>query len=109
LPDRPDLESFALVLLRRPADAPALSEEEAEALQAEHLAHLAAMRESGKLAASGPFSDQPDEAWRGLCLYKTSLEEARVAAERDPAVRAGRLAVDVLTWWTRKGTIAPRT
>jgi hypothetical protein len=33
-------------------------------------------------------------------MYATPLEEARALAARDPAVVAGRLAVDVFTWWT---------
>jgi hypothetical protein len=35
-------------------------------------------------------------------VYTTSLEEARALAGNDPAVLAGRLAVDVFTWWTPK-------
>jgi uncharacterized protein len=70
---------------------------------------VTALREAGKLVVSGPFSDQPDDAWRGLCLYRTSLDEAREASERDPAFRAGRLEAVVLTWWARRGAIALRT
>jgi hypothetical protein len=40
-----------------------------------------------------------------LCFYATTVEEARELANRDPAVRAGRLVVDVMTWWTEKGTV----
>jgi uncharacterized protein YciI len=94
------------VLLRRPPDAPDLPEEELDRLQEQHLAHLAAMAEAGKLVSAGPFSEQPDESLRGLCFYATSVEEARELAGLDPAVRAGRLAVDVMTWWTQKGTIS---
>jgi uncharacterized protein len=63
------------------------------------------MRERGFLAAAGPFSDQVDESLRGLCVYTTSLEESRALAEADPAVRARRLAVDVLTWLVPTGEI----
>ncbi len=101
-----DFASYAFVLLRRPADAPALPDDELERLQEQHLAHLAAMGETGKLVAAGPFSDQPDESLRGLCIYATSVDEARELANRDPAVKAGRLAVDVMTWWTEKGSVS---
>jgi uncharacterized protein len=100
-----DLEGRTFVLLRRPADAPELAEAEADALQEQHLAHLAALKERGKLLVAGPFSDQPDESLRGLCIYATDLEETRELAERDPAVRRGRLAVDVMTWWSAKGAV----
>lgn len=104
-----EMDAYSLVLLRRPPDAPALPGEELDELQERHLAHLAAMREAGKLLVSGPFSDQPDESWRGMCVYRVPLEEARRLAEQDPSVRAGRLAVDALTWWTRKGMLSAPT
>ena len=34
-----------------------------------------------------------------------SLSEARRLAESDPAVRAGRLRVEVMNWYTEKGAI----
>ncbi len=101
-----EFDSFALVLLRRPATAPDLPQDELERLQEEHLSHLRAMGEAGKLVGAGPFSDQPDESLRGLCFYATSVDEARELAERDPSVQAGRLAVDVMTWWTEKGSVS---
>ena len=100
-----EFDTYALVILRRPADAPPLPDAELDALQRRHLAHLAAMHDAGHLLVYGPFSDQPDESLRGMCLYGTSLEHARELAEQDPSVRAGRLAVDVLTWWTEKGSL----
>ena len=103
-----DFESYAFVLLRRPAAAPDLPEDELDRIQELHLAHLRAMADAGKLVAAGPFSDQEDESLRGLCFYATTVEEARELANRDPAVVAGRLAVDVVTWWTEKGTVTFR-
>jgi uncharacterized protein YciI len=51
-------------------------------------------------------SDQPDDGWRGICLYQVgSLEEARRLAELDPAVRAGVFSVDVMSWYTAKGAL----
>ena len=35
----------------------------------------------------------------------TTLEEARELMEQDPAVRAGRLSVEAMTWWTQKDTV----
>ena len=101
-----ELESFAFVLLRRGPRAHEYSEKELESLQAQHLAHLDAMATRGKLIAAGPFSDQPDDTLRGLCFYATSVEEARELATSDPSVRAGRMAVEVMTWWTKKGSVS---
>lgn len=101
-----DLETYAFVLLRRPAGAPDYPELELERIQAGHLANLAALGEAGKLVAAGPFSEQPDEALRGLCIFATPIEEARELMSRDPAVLAGRLEVEVMTWWTERGSVS---
>jgi uncharacterized protein YciI len=102
---RIELESYSFVLLVRPDDAPAISDEEAEALQAQHLGHLAAMAEAGHLLLAGPFGDRPDESLRGLCVYRTDLETTRALAAQDPAVQAGRLRPVVMTWYTQKGSV----
>jgi uncharacterized protein len=101
-----ELEQFAFVLLRRGPRAHEFSDSELDVLQAQHLAHLDEMTARGKLLAAGPFSDQPDDSLRGLCVYATSLDEARELAERDPSVKAGRMAVDVMSWWTPKGSVS---
>jgi uncharacterized protein YciI len=59
------------------------------------------------VVTNGPVLDQPDESFRGLTIYRTgSLEEARALAEQDPAVLAGRLAIEVMTWWCPQGTMS---
>ncbi|HEY4828839.1 MAG TPA: YciI family protein, partial [Solirubrobacteraceae bacterium] len=94
-----DLEAFELVLLRRPADATPYDEATLERIQREHVAYHASLREAGHVVTNGPVGDQPDESLRGLTFYRTgSLEEARRLAQEDPAVRAGRLAVEVMAW-----------
>jgi uncharacterized protein len=100
-----EFDTYSLVLLRRGPRALEFSEAELERLQAQHLAHLDAMRERGALLVAGPFRDQPDETFRGLCLYTTDLEETRRLAEQDPSVQAGRMAVDVMIWLTKKGEL----
>jgi uncharacterized protein YciI len=101
-----ELESFELVLLRRPANAPAYDEPTLERIQGEHLAYHASLRASGHIATNGPVMHQPDESLRGLTFYRTgSLERARELAEADPAVQAGRLSVDVMTWLCPPGLL----
>jgi uncharacterized protein len=101
-----ELDGYSFVLLKRGPRASEFSDEELDSLQEQHLAHLDAMRESGAMLIAGPFSDQPDEAMRGFCVYRTDLEETRRLAESDPSVQAGRMAVDVMTWWTGRGGLA---
>ena len=100
-----ELDSYTFVLLKRGPRAAEYSGEELDRLQEQHLAHLRAMTEQGHLLIAGPFSEQPDESLRGFCLYRTDLEETRRLAESDPSVQAGRMAVDVMTWWTKRGSL----
>jgi uncharacterized protein len=101
-----ELESFELVVLRRPLDAPGYDEETMDRIQREHLEYHASLRASGDIATNGPVMDQPDESLRGLSFYRTgSLARARELAEADPAVRAGRLVVDVMTWLCPPGLL----
>jgi uncharacterized protein len=101
-----DLESFELVVLRRPAGATEYDEPTLDRIQAEHLAYLDSLREAGRIVTNGPVLDHPDESVRGLTFFRVgSVEEARRLAEDDPAVRAGRLVVDVMTWWCPAGTM----
>jgi uncharacterized protein YciI len=101
-----EFDAYELVLLRRPESRPEIDDDTAELLQAQHLGHFAAMKTAGHLRVAGPLSDQPDDGWRGICLYQVgSLEEARRLAELDPAVRAGVFSVDVMSWYTAKGAL----
>ena len=102
-----DLEAFELVLLRRPDTAPDYPDEELERIQREHLAYHAGLREAGHVVTNGPVDGQPDPSLRGLTFYRTgSLEESRQLAGDDPAVRAGRLAVEIMTWYCPPGTMS---
>jgi uncharacterized protein YciI len=104
-----EFDVYEFVLLRRGRPDPDHDDETAELLQRQHLGHLQSMKAAGHLLVAGPFSDQPDDNWRGLCVYRVgSLEEARRLAEADPSVRAGRLTVDVMHWYTAKGALPHR-
>ena len=100
-----EFDSYSLVLLRRGPRALEFSDEELDRLQAAHLAHLAAMRERGVMLGGGPFFDQDDETFRGICIYRTGLEETRELANSDPSVQAGRMRVEVVTWLTPAGEV----
>jgi uncharacterized protein YciI len=102
-----DLEAFELVLLRRPANAPDYPDGVLERIQQEHVGYHVRLREAGHIVTNGPVSEQPDPSLRGLTFYRTgSLERSRQLAEDDPAVRAGRLAVEIMTWYCPPGTMS---
>ncbi len=75
-------------------------------LQEQHLAHLSKMFEDKKMCIAGPLLDNTEV--RGICVYNTStFEEAKTLAESDPAVKAGRLMVEIHPWYAAKGTSLP--
>lgn len=75
-------------------------------IQREHLAYLDKMALEGKLCLAGPFMDKGDI--RGIAAYNVpTTEEAQHLAEQDPAVKAGRLVVEVHPWFTEKGRALP--
>jgi len=99
-PDIPDaFDAYTLVLLRRPAHAPAMSDEQLDELQLRHLAYRAELRREGSLVVNGPLRDQTDESMRGLSIFATGPDQAHRLSEADPSVKAGRLVFDVMQWW----------
>ena len=78
------------------------TKEEADSLQILHLDHLAKMYELGFADISGPFGDDGDI--RGITIYNTpTLEMADSLANMDPAVKSGRLVIEMHPWWAAKG------
>lgn len=106
-PNIPDaFDVYTMVLLRRPPDAPVMSDGELDALQERHLAYRAQLRRDGILVVNGPLGEQSDAAMRGLSIFACDLDEARRLSDADPSVQAGRLAYDVFEWWVAAGTLA---
>ena len=106
-PNIPDaFDVYTVVVLRRPANAPEMPDEELDALQARHLAYRAELRDQGKVVANGPFDEQTDESYRGMSIFACDPAEAARLSDGDPSVVAGRLAYDVMEWWVGAGTLA---
>jgi uncharacterized protein YciI len=106
-PSVPDpFDVYTVVVLRRPADAPEMSDEELDALQARHLAYRAELRRQGVLVVNGPFDEQTDPSCRGMAIFACDSAEAARLSDGDPSVVAGRLAYDVMEWWVRAGSLA---
>jgi uncharacterized protein YciI len=68
------------------------------------MANINAMAATGKLVIAGPFENAGNYA--GVFVFKVaSLDEAKALAEGDPAVKAGRLTVDVHQWMVPHGSL----
>ena len=61
------------------------------------MANIQRLAEMKKLVVAGPFGD--DGRLRGIFVFRVdSLEEARALTLTDPAVQAGRLAMELHPW-----------
>lgn len=100
-----DFDRFTIGLLILRPDAPKLSEEEENALQDAHMAHVAKLHDEGVLLAAGPLLGPSDRDVRGLEIYKGSPDDASKMADQDPGVRAGRYTHRFLPWMVPGGAI----
>src|SRR5262245_20765737 len=98
-------DRYTVILLRLRPDALVMTDQESDELQDRHLAHGADLQDRGLVLARGPLTEQDDERLRGFSVRSVDAATARAHAEADPAVRAGRLAVDVMTWMMPAGNI----
>ncbi|MCG9696714.1 YciI family protein [Shewanella sp. Isolate11] len=73
-------------------------EDEAKALQKAHLDNIGRLAQEGKLVLAGPFLD--DGLLRGIYIFNvTTIEEAKMLTESDPAIKAGRLVMELHPWY----------
>lgn len=72
-------------------------------LQNAHLWDIRRNLDSGKYVAAGPL-EAKDDRLGILVIAADSPEAAKAIAEADPAVRAGRLTVEMHTWFVAKET-----
>jgi len=82
-----------------PEKTPATAE-----IQKAHLANINRLAETKKLVIAGPFGDNGQ--LRGIFVFKVgSIDEARALSETDPAVQAGRLAIELHPWMVPEGIL----
>jgi len=67
-------------------------------LQRAHLDNIVRMAEEGLLVLAGPFMDNGDI--KGIYIFAVdSIEEAEKLTKSDPAVKAGRLIMELHPWY----------
>ncbi len=83
-------------LVRGPKFSPEDSPER-QKIQEGHLANMKRLADMGKLVAGGPFAE--DGNLRGIFVFRVaSMQEAQELTNTDPAVQAGRLAIQLYEW-----------
>lgn len=96
------MKKYFMVFLKSGAER-SQSKEEAMQIQKAHLAHINWMAEQGYVDIAGPFGDDGDV--RGILVMRVpTLERAEELAAMDPAVKAGRLVMEIHPWWAAKGS-----
>ncbi len=103
-----ELDHYWMVFLERGDDPPQLDKKASAELQRQHLAHLSKVHREGYSLVAGPFEVPADEPIRGIVLYRGDLERDQVAelTGADPAVKAGRLKIRIMRWWTPAGAMS---
>jgi uncharacterized protein YciI len=101
-----EFDSFIVVLLVRPPNAPDLPKAELDQLGEGHMANIRRLADEEKLLKAGPFEDYSGRNVRGMFILKTdSVDQAREWVATDPLVKVGRLVPEFLKWYVLKGSL----
>lgn len=91
------MSQYVLVFLKRGPNRDQDSLAAAQ-IQKEHLANIQRLADERKLVLAGPFLDNGDIM--GIYIFAvSSLEEAQKLTASDPAVKAGRLIMEMHPWY----------
>jgi len=95
--DEYGMRKYVVAFLKRGPNQNLDSAKAAE-LQMAHLKNIMEMARQGKLVIAGPFFGNDD--LRGIYIFNVStIEEAEALTNSDPAIQAGRLAMDLKEWY----------
>lgn len=95
--DQRGMRMYVMALLKAGPNR-SQDEETAKSLQQAHMENIGRLAKEGKLVVAGPFGDKGE--LRGIYVFKTdSLDEAKQWTESDPAIQAGRLAMELHPWY----------
>jgi len=94
-----DMQTVHVALLYRGPSAAKESTPEAQKIQEAHLAHITKLAKEGHALIAGPFGGDGD--LRGVIFLKAaSADAARALEADDPAVKAGRLRIEIVSFMT---------
>ncbi|MDP1678102.1 MAG: YciI family protein [Bacteroidota bacterium] len=97
-----EMKQYFLVLLKR---GPIRNQDSVTsvAIQKGHLDNITRLYNEGKIDMAGPMGHDGD--LRGIFIFNCeSYEEVQQLCATDPAIKAGRLIVEIYPWWAEKGS-----
>lgn len=98
------MKQYFMGFLMRVPDKPDLDSAKVMEIQLAHQNYMSENAKTGTLLIAGPFGDDGD--MRGIVIYDVATKaEADSIISNDPAVKAGRLAIEVKPWWAAKGSV----
>lgn len=96
-----EVEKYQFGILKRGPNWTPEKTPETQKIQEGHMANINRMAKLGKLVAAGPMGDNSNVA--GIFVFKAaSVDEAKALASEDPAIKAGRLVLELAEWWGQK-------
>jgi len=98
-----EMKQYFLVLLKK---GPVRNHDSttAAALQKGHMENITRLYNEGKLDLAGPMGHDGD--LRGIFVFNcATYEEVLMHCTTDPAIKAGRLVVEIYPWWAGKGSV----
>jgi uncharacterized protein len=97
-----EMTTYYMAFLYRGPKWTAEETAETKAIQKGHMENIQHMADIGKLVLAGPFTDNTD--LRGVFVFHdVTREEAEQLCANDPAVKAGRLRIELHPWFSAKG------
>jgi uncharacterized protein YciI len=90
-------QRLTIVRLRSP-EVPVPDTADDDRIQDAHLAYLRGLQDRGLILVNGPVRRADDPRFRGMSIYSVSIDEARILALDDPAVKAGWFEPHVDAW-----------
>jgi uncharacterized protein len=106
-PKQFQMRTYYMAFLRRGPAWTAEKTPESVALGEGHMANIERLAACGKLLIAGPFEVEPNapaDALAGIFILDVpTLEEAMALTQTDPAVKAGRFAIEVKPWYGPAG------
>lgn len=102
----PGMVNYQFGLLRKGPAWTATRTPATDSIQAGHMANIGRMARDGYLLAAGPLLDGGD--LRGIFIFRPdSVDRLRAQVALDPAVRSGRLVLDLFSWFAPTGIGEP--